>query len=109
MGVSAPAQPSQTTLGRLAVDFDRVEYESNGRLRVAGVVPLGPAALAALKPGDYILQVEGRGVSRQAGAAINLDELLDHTIGRRIALSVAASPTAAPRQVMIKPTDQQTE
>src|SRR6185503_14390217 len=51
----------------------------------------------------------GRGVSRQAGAAINLDELLDHTIGRRIALSVAASPTAAPRQVMIKPTDQQTE
>src|SRR4029079_9657952 len=33
MGVSAPAQLSQTTLGRLAVDFDRAEYESNGRLR----------------------------------------------------------------------------
>ena len=109
MGISAPAQPSQTTLGRLAVDFDRGEYEASGRLRVAGVTPLGPAALAAIKPGDYILQVEGREVARQAGAALNLDELLDHTIGKRITLSVASSPTATPRQVMIKPTDQPTE
>ena len=117
MGISAPAQPSQTTLGRLAVDFDRVEFETSGRLRVAGVVPLGPAALAALKPGDYILQVEGADVGRSGSnvgrpfrAAIpNLDQLLDHTIGKRIALSVASSPTAAPRQVMVKPTDQPTE
>jgi tricorn protease len=128
MGISAPAQPPQTTLGRLAVDFDRVEYEASGRLRVAAVVPLGPAALAALKPGDYILQVEGRSVaasgaprdaappSGAAGdvaqpfrAAINLDELLDHTIGKRITLSVSSSPSGQAREVTVKPTDQQTE
>jgi C-terminal processing protease CtpA/Prc len=105
MGISAPAQPSQTTLGRLAVDFDRAEYEANRRLRITRVVPLGPAALASLKPGDYIRQVEGADVA----AGRNLDELLDHKIGKRIALSVASSPTATPREVMIKPTDQATE
>jgi Tol biopolymer transport system component len=110
MGISAPAQPSQTTLGRLAVDFDRLEFDASGRLRVAGVVALGPAALAALKPGDYILQVEGTDVGRSfRGASRNLDELLDHTIGKRIALSVASSPTATARQVMVKPIDQPTE
>jgi tricorn protease len=113
MGISAPAQPSQTSLGRLLVDFDRAEYEANGRLRVSRVITLGPAALAAIKPGDDILAVEGRTVSRDTAqpsrALPNLDELLDHTIGRRIALSVASSPTGAARQVMVKPTDQATE
>ena len=106
MGISAPASGPQTTLGRLAVDFDRAEYETNGRLRVSAVVALGPAALAAIKPGDYVLQVDGRDVGRQH---INLDALLDHSIGKRIALSVAPSPTAAAREVIVKPTDQGTE
>jgi C-terminal processing protease CtpA/Prc len=118
MGISAPASGPQTTLGRLAVDFDRAEYETNGRLRVSAVVTLGPAAVAAITPGDYLLRVDGRDVGRPfSGAApaggvtprINLDALLDHTIGKRIALSVAASPTAAPREVIVKPTDQATE
>ena len=118
MGISPPAQPPQTTLGRLAVDFDRAEYEANGRLRIARIVPLGPAALASLKPGDYLRQVEGREVEGpDAGRSAsdvgrrgrNLDELLDHTIGKRIALSVSSSPSGEPRQVMVKPTDQATE
>jgi len=118
MGISAPAQAAQTTLGRLAADFDPAEYEKTGRLRVAGVIPLGPSALAGLKAGDYVLQVEGRDVGRRssgAGAttgarvAQNLDELLDHTIGKRIALSVAPSATATPRDVVVKPIDQATE
>jgi tricorn protease len=120
MGISAPAQGPQTTLGRLAVDFDRAEYEASGRLRVSAVVALGPAALGAIKPGDYLLRVDGRNAGREAGSDVgppsrralplpNLDELLDHTIGKRITLSVAASPTAAPREVVVKPTDQATE
>jgi tricorn protease len=105
MGISAPASGPQTTLGRLALDFDRAEYETNGRLRVSSVVALGPAALAAIKPGDYVLQVDGRDLRQH----LNLDALLDHTIGKRIALSVAASPAAAAREVIVKPTDQGTE
>ena len=110
MGIAAPAQGPQTTLGRLAIDFDRAEYETSGRLRVAGVVALGPAALGAIKPGDYLLQVNGLTLGRSSkGALPNLDQLLDHTIGKRIALSVAASPTASTREVIVKPTDQATE
>src|SRR5262245_19446912 len=105
MGITPPPQATQTTLGRLAVDFDRAEYDTSGRLKVAGVVALGPAAIAGIKPGDYIRQVEGKPI----GARQNLDELLDHTIGKRIALGVAASPTATPREVVLKPVDQQTE
>ena len=44
----------------------------------------------------------GRRASR-SGRATNLDELLDHTIGKRIALSVASSPTRPAREVVVKP------
>jgi tricorn protease len=105
MGISAPPQPGGTTVGRLAVDFDRAEYEEHGRLRVASVVTLGPAAVAGIKPGDYIQQVAGRPVS----ARVNIDELLDHTIGKRVELLVADSTAAKPREVAVKPADQTTE
>ncbi len=105
MGISAPPQGNQNTVGRLAADFDEAEYAAGGRLKVASVVPLGPAVLAGLKAGDYIVQVDGRAV----GARDNLDALLDHTVGKRIALSVAASPSAAAREVIVKPIDQTTE
>ena len=105
MGISAPAAATQTTTGRLVLDFDRAEYEQSGRLRIATVVPLGPAALAGIKPGEYIVRVEGQPV----GPRVNLDALLDHTIDRRVALSVAASPAATPRDVIVKPVNQTTE
>jgi tricorn protease len=105
MGIAAPPQGNQNTVGRLAADFDAAEYATAGRLKVASVVALGPAVLAGLKAGDYIMQVDGHAV----GTRDNLDALLDHTVGRRIALSVAASPSAAAREVIVKPIDQPTE
>jgi C-terminal processing protease CtpA/Prc len=105
MGISAPPQGPTTSVGRLVVDFDRAEYETGGRLKIANVVALGPAAIAGIKAGEYILQADGRAISARA----NLDEVLDHTIGKRITLAVAASPTATPRDVVVKPVDQQTE
>ena len=105
MGIAASSQATQTTLGRLAVDFDRAEYESSGKLRITSVVPLGPAALAGIKPGDYLTAVEGRAIA----ARVNLDELMDHAIGHRITVSVAGSAAATPRDVVVKPIDQTTE
>ena len=105
MGISAPPQGTQISLGRLAADFDRAEYDAGGRLRVASVVPLGPAVLGGVKAGDYVLQVDGHAI----GAHVNLDALLDHTVGKRIALSVASSLAGAPREVIVKPIDQATE
>jgi tricorn protease len=105
MGIAPPGGSTQTTLGRLGVDWDRAEYEASGRLRVANVIPLGPAALGGVKSGDVLLAVDGQAIDRRT----NLDELLDHTIGKRIALSVAASPTAPPRDAAVKPINQLTE
>ena len=105
MGISAPPADAQTTTGRLVVDFDRAEYESAGRLRVTKVVPLGPAALAGIKAGEYLLRVDGQAL----GPRVNLDALLDHTTGRRVTVSVAASPAATPRDVVVKPANQTTE
>ncbi|PYS97097.1 MAG: peptidase S41 [Acidobacteria bacterium] len=99
--VSSPFGSTQVTTGRLGLDFDREEYERTGRLRVAQVIPLGPAALArdtaspdktrAVKVGEYLLAVDGK----QLDARTNLDELLNYKIGRRITLAVASSPEGA--------------
>ncbi len=105
MGIGAPPPASGSTTGRLAADFDRVEYEGTGRLRLTHVVPLGPAALAGLKAGDYLVEVDHEAMQPH----VNLDALLDHKIGRRVELSVAGSPGAAPRIVAVKPINQSTE
>ena len=87
--------------GRLGVTFDRGEYESGGRLKITSVLPLGPAAISKqIKAGDYLVAVNGVAV----GAAINLDELLMHQVGKRIELRVSASADgASPRSVVVSP------
>jgi hypothetical protein len=46
MGISGPGGGGPST-GRLALDFDRAEYETTGRLRVTDVVaPFGQAGVA---------------------------------------------------------------
>jgi tricorn protease len=105
MGISAPPAGSAQSLGRLGVDFDVAEYNGAGRLRVAAVVALGPAALAGIKAGDVIASVDGHPVT----ARTNVDELLDHTIGKRIAIGLAGAASGAAREIVVKPIDQPTE
>lgn len=86
-GVYSGARPQFTT-GRLGLGFDRNEYERSGRLRIAGIVPLSPAAVSGkIHAGDYLLAVD----SVRLNAHSNLDALLDHRIGRETALIVAAT------------------
>jgi len=40
---------------------------------------------------------------------VNLDALLSHTIDRRVPVSVAAGPSATPRDIVVKPVNQTTE
>jgi hypothetical protein len=60
------------------------------------------------RPPSDVAQPSGaaRDVVQPFRAAINLDELLDHTIGKRITLSVSSSPSGQAREVTVKPTDQ---
>jgi C-terminal processing protease CtpA/Prc len=68
------------------------------RLRVTGVVPLGPAAIAGVKVGDEILAVDGAPI----GPHVNLDELLQHKIGRRVVLKLK---NGAEREAVVRPID----
>jgi tricorn protease len=90
-GISAPASSNQTSSGRLGLRFDPAEYETSGRLRVTEVIPLSPAALAnAAAPGDVLVSVDGADIS----ARTNLDELLDHRVGKRVTLKIAGGGDA---------------
>jgi tricorn protease len=109
-GVSAPFAGATAATGRLGLRFDRREYETTGRLRVTEIVPLSPAALAReIKPGDYLLAVDGREID----ARTNLDELLNYKINRRVNLTVAPSVNAANgagrREVAVRPVNAGTE
>jgi C-terminal processing protease CtpA/Prc len=83
-GIGPAPGSIQPSTGKLGVGFDRAEYENNGRLRVTEVIPLGPAALAEVKAGDVIAAVDGTPID----ALTNIDELLDHKIGRRVVLKL---------------------
>jgi Tol biopolymer transport system component/C-terminal processing protease CtpA/Prc len=101
-----PGVPPFTT-GRLGVDWDAPAYERTGRLRVASVVPLGPAAVAGhVTAGDEILAVNGTPVDRTT----DVDELLANRIGKRTELRVAPrGDAAAARTVFVLPVDRPAE
>jgi C-terminal processing protease CtpA/Prc len=106
LGVNPPAGATMLSTGRLGLRWDAAEYERTGRLRVAEIIPLGPAAVAGdMRVGDYLLEVDGRPV----GPRVNLDELLAYKIGRRVVLRVASAPGGTPREVAVRPVNAATE
>jgi C-terminal processing protease CtpA/Prc len=106
-GIAAPGNTAQPpAIGRLGIRFDRNEYESKGALRVTDVIPLTPAAIGNLKVGEYLVAVDGAAV----GAHRNLDELLAYKIGKRVALTIAASADGAQKhEVVVRPINGVTE
>jgi tricorn protease len=107
LGIGAPQSAAQPpVVGRLGLRFDREEYESKGALRITEVIPLTPAAVGNIKPGEYLLAVDGAPVS----ARTNLDQLLAYKINRRVVLSVASSADGArKREVVVRPVNGATE
>ena len=104
-GINAPAGVSPA-VGKLGLRFDRKEYEQNGHLRVTEVIPLGPAAVSGIKTGEFILAGDGVTID----ARTNLDELLSHTINRRVELAVASDASGTNRHVVpLRPVNQATE
>jgi tricorn protease len=109
-GIRIPPAETRRTTGRLALRFDARRSEAAGKLLIREVLPQGPAAVAGrIEAGDWLLAVDGHPVD----AGTNLDELLDHTIGRQVVLTVADDPDApdgaGSREVAVKPVDQRTE
>lgn len=108
LGISAPSSGGATgATGRLGLRFDRGVYERDGKFRISEVVPLGPAAVTrAIKVGDALVAVDGTAL----GARTNLDEVLDHKVGRRVVLTITTGPDGKDkREVVVRPATQATE
>lgn len=107
LGIAGPPGATQFSTGRIGLVFDRHEYEASGRLRITDVLPLSPAALAGeIKVGDYLVAVDGVEIKPR----MNLDELLNYKIGRRVVLGIAGPGAgASPRQIAVRPVNQVTE
>lgn len=107
IGPAATLGVPRFTTGRIAVDWDVDAYERDGRLRVAAVVPLGPAAVAGhIAAGDVVLAVGGRSVDRTT----DVDELFANRIGKRTEVRIAPhGDAAAARTVVVLPVDRATE
>jgi Tol biopolymer transport system component/C-terminal processing protease CtpA/Prc len=103
LGVSGPPSPgagSGGATGRLGIDWDRGTYEADGRFRVATVLPLGPAAIAGVAAGEFLLAVNGVPV----GARTSIERLLAGTVGRRVELTLSrGADGAAPRTAALQP------
>ncbi|HTI38590.1 MAG TPA: S41 family peptidase [Vicinamibacterales bacterium] len=100
MGIGAPpGQAGATGVGHIGLDFDREDYEKSGRLTIARVVTLGPAALTgAIQRGDRVKAVDGHPID----AHTNIDALLENTVGRRVVLTVERSG-GSPESVPVRP------
>lgn len=104
LGIYGPSVTPVT--GRAGLTFDKDEYERSGRLRVAGVVPNGPAALAGgIGPGDILTAVDGEPLTPHT----SLDQQMAYKIGHRVTLTFAPSDGGDAREVAIKPVDSATE
>jgi len=107
LGISAPPGAVPPVTGKLGVRFAPEEYARSGRLRIAEILPLGPLALVAdARAGDFVISVDGRALDRTT----NIDELLQHTIGKRVILTLStAADGSNPRDVAVRPVNLTTE
>lgn len=92
LGSHFPRRPAEVASGDLGIDLEP------GTLRVRGLVPGGPAALAAgaIVPGDEILAIDGR----PAAPPESLDALLLGTAGRRVRVAVASASAGGERRTI---------
>jgi C-terminal processing protease CtpA/Prc len=105
-GVNAPPGATPSLIGRIGIAFDRDELASSGRLRIASILPNGPADVTrALHVGDVVTALEGTAVDRRT----SFDSLLQHRIGKRTALTVVPTAGGASREVVVRPVNLQTE
>lgn len=102
LGVSGgTTQPQATAVGKLGLRFDRGEYEMNGRLKITEVIALGPAAVVKeVNVGDFLLSVDGTNIAK----GVNLDELLEGKVNRRVVLRVSSSSDGSnSREAVVRP------
>ena len=104
LGFSAPGPASQPFTGRLGIGFDAAEYAKSGRFKVATILPLSPVAVAGgIRVGDIITSIDGDRLTPSS----NIDEHLQHTIGKRVVLGLSGE--GGDKEVAVRPVNLATE
>jgi tricorn protease len=98
MAITAPRDDEgHGNVARLGVAWDAAEYDRTGRLRVASVIPFGPAALAGITAGQFVVSVDGTSTDRPA----NVDALLENKAGKDVSLAVSDGSSTAPHAARV--------
>jgi tricorn protease len=94
-GITAPAGGGGrgAVTGQLGLSFDRDTYEKTGKLKITEVIPQSPAELAKIKIGEDLRAIDGIAI----GPRVNVDELLQHKVDKRVVLDVSG------REVIVRP------
>ncbi len=104
-GISG-SSPLQIVTGRLGLHFDRAAYENGGKFKITEIIPLSAADLAEnIHIGDYLTAIDDQPLN----ANINLDQLLENKINRRVALTIGSASGANSHKVTVRPSNQATE
>ncbi len=74
--------------GRIGLTLDYKTLEQEGNFRIAQVISETPGDLAGLRPGQYILAINGKALSRGS----NFFQMMAGTIDKRVTLTVSDSP-----------------
>ncbi|MCY7344827.1 MAG: hypothetical protein LH614_01295 [Pyrinomonadaceae bacterium] len=101
LGVSGASGFTPTPIGKLGVRFDRIEYETNGRLKITEIIGLSPADITKeIKVGDYLRSVNNVKID----GAKNLDELLENKVGKRVEIEISTNADGSnKRRIVLKP------
>ncbi len=100
-GISAGGRGgASVNAARLGLRFDPVEYEKTGKLKIAGLVAQGPAAISGkISLNDYLVSVNGVTLDKDT----NLDLLLENALGRKTVLEIASAKGGAKTIVALDP------
>ena len=97
LGHTEPTGRSAET-GRVGIRWNPGAL-ADGRFVVAETLPLGPAAVAGIRPGERVLAIGGTPLD----AAIAVDRLLANTVGDRVTFRVGDDDGRRARAVTLKP------
>ncbi|PDW03622.1 peptidase S41 [Candidatus Viridilinea mediisalina] len=90
--------------GYTGIMLDAGVLRQHGHARIERIIPDSPAALVAQPPvaGEYLCSIDGTAL----GPGVSLDQLLRRSVGRRVRLGLAATPSGTEvREVDVRPVD----
>ena len=98
LGIGGGGGGTAPAVGKLGAGFSRSEYERSGRLRFEDIIPEGPVA-RDVKAGEFLLAVDSTTLTPSS----NLDDVMSHSVGRRVTLRIGAADGSATRDVVVRP------